>query len=143
VSNFADQTEKVSVSHAQPQTINLTVTAFESDIDRSNALPASAHLTALPWKDTEERAPFVAQCNYCHQVGNLLTRGKRGAESWAQSIDKMEGYMAIVTDEQVGRFSEVLAAGFDGEPIDVVQTYDASPELAHADRALASPSKQP
>jgi hypothetical protein len=27
----------------------------------------------------------------------------------------MEGYMAIVTDEQVGRFSEVLAAGFDGE----------------------------
>jgi streptogramin lyase len=132
VSNFADQTEKVSVSHAQPQTINLTVTAFESDIDRSNALPASAHLTALPWKDTEERAPFVAQCNYCHQVGNLLTRGKRGAESWAQSIDKMEGYMAIVTDEQVGRFSEVLAAGFDGEPIDVVQTYDASPELAHA-----------
>jgi streptogramin lyase len=44
----------------------------------------------------------------------------------------MEGYMAIVTDEQVERFSEVLSAGFDGAPIDVVQTYDASPELAHA-----------
>ena len=40
--------------------------------------------------------------------------------------------MAIVTDPQVERFSEVLAAGFDGEPIDVVQTHDASPELAHA-----------
>ena len=132
VSNFADQTQNVSIRHAKPDTINLTVTAFESDIDRSNALPASAHLTSLPWKDTEERAPFVAQCNYCHQVGNPLTRGKRSAESWVESIEKMEGYMAIVTDEQVERFGEVLSAGFDGEPIEVVQTHDASPELAHA-----------
>jgi streptogramin lyase len=131
-SNFADQTQKVSISHAKPKTVDLTVPTFESDIDRSNALPASAHLTALPWANTKERAPFVAQCNYCHQVGNPLTRGKRTAQSWAESIEKMEGYMAIVTDEQVERFSEVLAAGFDGEPIDVVQTQDASPELAHA-----------
>jgi virginiamycin B lyase len=131
-SSFADHVEKASISHAKPETLNLTLGAFESDMDRSNALPASAHLTALPWKDTEERAPFVAQCNYCHQVGNALTRGKRDAASWAESIEKMEGYMAIVTDEQVARFSEVLSAGFDGEPIDVVQTYDASPELARA-----------
>jgi len=131
-SNFADQTQKVSVGRVKPETINLTVTAFESDIDRSNALPASAHLTQLPWESDEERAPFIAQCNYCHQVGNPLTRGKRDAKSWRTSIEKMEGYMAIVTDEQVERFSEVLSAGFDGEPIDVVQTHDASPELAQA-----------
>jgi len=131
-SSFADQTQKVAVRDAEPQTVDLTVTAFESEIDRSNALPASAHLTTLPWKDAEDRAPFVSQCNYCHQVGNPLTRGKRSAESWVKSIEKMEGYMAIVTDEQVERFGEVFAAGFDGEPIDVVQTHDASPELAHA-----------
>jgi len=130
--NFADQAQKVSVRHAQPQSINLVVAAFGSALERSNALPASAHVTVLPWKDADDRAPFIAQCNYCHQVGNLLTRGKREQESWAQSIEKMEGYMAIVTDEQVERFSEVLAEGFDGEPIDVVQTHDASPELAHA-----------
>ncbi|MBW2224194.1 MAG: hypothetical protein JRF54_08235, partial [Deltaproteobacteria bacterium] len=112
--------------------MDLTVTSFESDIARSNALTASAHLTSLPWNDVEERSPFIAQCNYCHQVGNPLTRGKRNVESWTKSIQKMEGYMALVTDEQVERFSEVLAAGFDGEPIDVVQTHDASPELAHA-----------
>jgi virginiamycin B lyase len=131
-SSFVDQTQTVSIDEAESQTIDLTLAAFESDIDRSNALPASAHLTTLPWRDAEERAPFVAQCNYCHQVGNPLTRGKRSAESWAESIEKMEGYMAIVTDEQVERFSKVLSAGFDGEPIDVVQTHDASPELAHA-----------
>ena len=131
-SSFADQTQKILVGGTDNKTVDLTVTSFESDMDRSNALPASAHLTTLPWKDTEERVPFVAQCNYCHQVGNPLTRGKRSAESWAESIEKMEGYMAIVTDGQVERFSEVLAAGFTGEPIDVVQTYDASPELAHA-----------
>jgi streptogramin lyase len=131
-SSFVDQTQTVSIDEAESQTIDLTLAAFESDIDRSNALPASAHLTTLPWRDAEERAPFVAQCNYCHQVGNPLTRGKRSAESWAESIEKMEGYMAIVTDEQVERFSKVLSSGFDGEPIDVVQTHDASPELAHA-----------
>jgi streptogramin lyase len=131
-SSFADQTKKVSVAGAEHRAVNLTVTALESDIDRSNALPASAHVTALPWRDADDRAPFVAQCNYCHQVGNPLTRGKRTAESWAESIEKMEGYMAIVTDEQAERFSEVLAAGFDGEPIDVVQTHDVSPELAQA-----------
>jgi len=131
-SSFADQAKKVSITHAKPETVNLTLGAFESDLDRSNALPASAHLTTLPWKDAEERAPFVAQCNYCHQVGNALTRGKRDAKSWAESIEKMEGYMAIVTDEQAARFSEVLSAGFDGEPIDVVHTHDASPELARA-----------
>ena len=86
-SSFADQTQKVLVGEAAPETVDLTVTAFESDTDRSNALPASAHLTALPWKDTEERAPFVAQCNYCHQVGNPLTRGKRSAESWTEYGD--------------------------------------------------------
>ena len=131
-SGFADHTQKVAIRNTDAQTVDLTVTAFESDIERSNALPASAHLTTLPWKDAEDRAPFVSQCNYCHQVGNPLTRGKRSAESWVKSIEKMEGYMAIVTDEQVEHFSEVFAAGFDGEPIDVVQTDDASPELAHA-----------
>jgi hypothetical protein len=114
-SSFVDQTQTVSIDEAESQTIDLTLAAFESDIDRSNALPASAHLTTLPWRDAEERAPFVAQCNYCHQVGNPLTRGKRSAESWAESIEKMEGYMAIVTDEQVERFSKVLSSGFDGD----------------------------
>ena len=130
--SFADQMQNVPLSHAQSKTIDLTLLPFESAIDRSNALPASAHLTTLPWKDAEERAPFVAQCNYCHQIGNALTRGKRSAGSWTKSIHKMEGYMAIVTDQQVARFSEVLSAGFDGKPVDVVETYDASPELAHA-----------
>lgn len=129
---FADQTKTLTVGEGTRLTVDLTVSPFKSELDRSNALPASAHLTQLPWVNDAERAPFIAQCNYCHQVGNPLTRGKRDAESWEASIEKMEGYMAIVTDEQVERFSEVLADGFDGEPIDVVQTHDASPELADA-----------
>ncbi|UCH28783.1 MAG: carboxypeptidase regulatory-like domain-containing protein [Myxococcales bacterium] len=131
-SSFADQTKQVTVGAEERETLDLQVGPFDTDLDRSNALSASAHLTTLPWADAEERQPFIAQCNYCHQVGNPLTRGKRTADSWKESIQKMEGYMAIVTDAQVERFSEVLAAGFDGEPIEVVQTHDASPELARA-----------
>lgn len=129
---FADATRTLPVAEGARQTVDLELGSFETDLARSNALPASAHLTQLPWESEDERAPFIAQCNYCHQVGNPLTRGKRDAESWETSIEKMEGYMAIVTDSQVERFSEVLAEGFDGEPIDVVQTHDASPELADA-----------
>jgi virginiamycin B lyase len=131
-SRFADETQKVTVAPNERLLLNLRVAPFATEMDRSNALSASAHLTTLPWRDEDERQPFIAQCNYCHQVGNPLTRGKRTAQSWKESIQKMEGYMAIVTDAQVERFSEVLAAGFDGEPIAVVQTYDASPELASA-----------
>ena len=131
-STFADNARKVMLGAEDRQTVDLQVGPFASELDRSNALSASAHLTTLPWRDADERQPFIAQCNYCHQVGNPLTRGNRTADSWKESIQKMEGYMAIVTDAQTERFSEVLAAGFDGEPIDVVQTHDASPELARA-----------
>ncbi len=131
-SRFADQIIEVTIGADERQTIDLQLPPFATDLDRSNALSASAHLTSLPWRDTDDRQPFIAQCNYCHQVGNPLTRGKRTAESWKESIQRMEGYMAIVTDEQVERFSQVLSEGFDGEPVDVVQTYDASPELAAA-----------
>ncbi len=129
---FADQSQTVNLDDGLRLRVDLALSPFQTKLDRSNALPASAHLTQLPWKSEEERAPFIAQCNYCHQVGNPLTRGKRDAGSWKQSIEKMEGYMAIVTDEQVERFSEVLAEGFDGKRIDVVQTTDASSELADA-----------
>lgn len=131
-STYADDTRELSIGGEERQRLDLRVAPFDSELARSNALTASAHLTTLPWRDRDERQPFIAQCNYCHQMGNPLTRGKRGAESWMQTIEKMEGYMAIVTDAQAARFSEVLSAGFDGEPVDVVQTYDASPELARA-----------
>lgn len=132
IPNFADQVKKVSVSHAEPRLIDLAVAPFGSALEQSNALTASAHLTALQWKDTEDRAPFVAQCNYCHQMGNTLTRVPRSQEAWRLAIEKMEGYFAIVTEEQVVHISEVLANGFDGTPVDIVQTYDVSPELSHA-----------
>ncbi|WP_040664099.1 carboxypeptidase regulatory-like domain-containing protein [Nitrococcus mobilis] len=132
VPNFADQTQRLTLDRNDRRTLDLQIGPFESELDRSNALPASAHLTSLPWHDAVERQPFIAQCNYCHQIGDPLTRGKRSVNSWKKSIKKMEGYMAIVTDAQVERFSEVLATGFDGQPIDIVQTYDASPELARA-----------
>jgi virginiamycin B lyase len=131
-SRFADQSKTVTVGPSDRLNLDLQVVPFDTEAQRSDALSASAHVSRLPWRDDEERQPFIAQCNYCHQIGNPLTRGKRTPESWKESIQKMEGYMAIVTDAQVERFSQVLAAGFDGEPIDVVQTYDASPELASA-----------
>lgn len=130
--SFADQTKTLTLDSHDRRTLDLQIAPFESELDRSNALPASAHLTSLPWHDPVERQPFIAQCNYCHQIGNSLTRGKRSVNAWRKTIQRMEGYMAIVTDTQARRFSEVLATGFDGRPIDIVQTYDASPELARA-----------
>ncbi len=66
----------------------------------SNSLTASAHLTALSWTNPHTQAAFVSQCNYCHQVGNELTRAPRSREGWDETVRRMEGYLAILTNRE-------------------------------------------
>jgi len=96
----------------------------------SDALPASAHATRLNLDDDNDRAAFITQCNYCHQQGNSITREARSEEAWSDSILRMEGYGAFITDDEHQAIKRVLFEGFNGKPIDVVQTQDYSPELA-------------
>ncbi len=98
----------------------------------SDSLTASAHLTRLQWDNPELRDAFVSQCNYCHQVGNSLTRVPREKSAWLDTVKRMEGYFATLTPGEADGIAGTLARGFTAEPVAVVQTYPVSPELHHA-----------
>ena len=98
----------------------------------SDSLTASAHAAALPFPDQKTKDVFIAQCSYCHQQGNALTRSPRSAKDWNDVIWRMEGYGAYITYGEHSRIKKVLGDGFNGKPVDVVQTPTFSPELASA-----------
>jgi len=98
----------------------------------SDSLPASAHVTKLPLKEGEDKETFIAQCNYCHQQGNSITRAPRAEEAWGTTILRMEGYGAMISHSEHDMIRKTLFEGFDGKPVSVEQTHDFSPELAQA-----------
>jgi len=96
------------------------------------SLPASAHVTKLDFTGKGDRQTFISQCNYCHQQGNSLTRNPRPAEAWSDTIWRMEGYGSNLTHGEHKDMVRLLHEGFDGEPVNVVQTQDFSLELGKA-----------
>jgi virginiamycin B lyase len=98
----------------------------------SDSLTASAHLTALSWSAPETRAAFISQCNYCHQVGNELTRGPRDQTAWKESVRRMEGYLALLTNREVEDITKTLSSGFDGKPVAAVEQHPWNDEVAKA-----------
>ncbi len=98
----------------------------------SDSLTASAHATKLEWDDPELREAFVSQCNYCHQVGNATTRIPREESAWLEAVERMEGYFALLTDDEAEGIAQTMAEGFTAEPVEAVQQYQISPELQHA-----------
>jgi streptogramin lyase len=126
---FADVTQSVQAGRAR---VDFTLARITDPQTLSDTLTASAHLTKLQWQDPELRAAFVSQCNYCHQVGNALTRTPRDEKAWRASVDRMEGYFAMLTYREASGIVEGLARGFTPDPVKAVQTYDVSPELHRA-----------
>ncbi|HEX5360412.1 MAG TPA: carboxypeptidase regulatory-like domain-containing protein, partial [Fluviicoccus sp.] len=98
----------------------------------SASLTASAHLTRLKWPDENARAAFVSQCNYCHQVGNALTRRPRDLSAWEQTVDRMQGYMALLTRGEAKAIVKTLHDGFDNRPMPAMQKYEAGDDLGRA-----------
>ncbi|MFI4930118.1 MAG: carboxypeptidase regulatory-like domain-containing protein, partial [Burkholderiales bacterium] len=129
---YADARDSVQMAAEQRAEHNLQLSPHASAADRTAALPASAHNARLPWSNESERAPFVSQCNYCHQIGNATTRVPRSHEAWLGTIRKMEGYMAMVTRSEANSIASVLARGFDGQPFDAKYENRVAPELARA-----------
>jgi streptogramin lyase len=113
--------------------LDLALQPFADAQAASDALSASAHNARLPWKDVAgDRPPFVSQCNYCHQMGNSTTRLPRSHQAWIQTVNKMEGMLAMVSARENKTLADVLTRGFDGKPVQAIQNYGASAELARA-----------
>jgi len=98
----------------------------------SESLPASAHLTALSFGSQSSREAFISQCNYCHQVGNTLTRTPRTESAWRDTVLRMEGYFAMLTNKEASDITQVLSKGFDGQPVQAVQKLEWDARIAPA-----------
>ena len=132
LANHDDALVTVDAPTGATSRLDLALRAFADPQGASDALSASAHNAVLPWKRADDRHVFVSQCNYCHQIGNSTTRAPRSHDAWLTAINKMEGYLAMVTKAQSIRFASTLEKGFDGQPLKATHDYGPTPELARA-----------
>jgi virginiamycin B lyase len=129
---FKDVVQTAEVAQAASLVVDFAAAKLVSPDELSASLPASAHAAVLDFPNQAIKETFVSQCNYCHQQGNSLTRRARDLDQWRETVRRMEGYAAMVTYGEARAISKTLLAGFDGKPVQALQTYDASPELARA-----------
>lgn len=130
LANFSDVRTTVDSGADAVNSLNLQLKPFVTKEAASDALSASAHNARLNWANPADKATFVSQCNYCHQVGNATTRVPRSHEQWIATIRKMEGILAMVTRQEKETIADVLSKGFDGKPVAATQNYGATAELA-------------
>jgi len=130
--SFMDAVHEIDLPMEGENTLNYQLKKQTNAEALSDSLTASAHLTALSWSAPDTRAAFISQCNYCHQVGNELTRGSRDQDAWKETVRRMEGYFAVLTNREVEDITRTLASGFDGKPVAVVEQHRWNDELAKA-----------
>jgi len=129
---FEDVEQITNTADGEAVQVNFVASKLSSPEDLSSSLTASAHVAKIEWPTTQDRSAFVSQCNFCHQVGNSLTRRPRDREQWQIVVDRMEGYLAFVTNQEKESITDRLSETFTGEPIEAIQTWDVSPALANA-----------
>ncbi len=130
LANYDDSTTSVESAADSRNKLDVALKPFATKESASDALSASAFNARLPWASESDRASFISQCNFCHQVGNSTTRAPRSHDMWLSTIRKMEGMLVMVTRSEKERFANVLSKTFDGKPIEAVHDYGATAELA-------------
>lgn len=128
---FKDAMQDVDLALVEQKTLDFTQVRHSVAAELSESLPASAHLSTLPWASQDSRAAFISQCNYCHQVGNALTRTPRDESAWAATVHRMEGYFALLTNKQADEIIKTLHKGLDGKAVAAVEKYLFDSELTH------------
>jgi virginiamycin B lyase len=129
---FEDARKEVDAQAEQTQFIHFKMAPFANAQLLSDSLTASAHLTKVQWPDAQTRTTFISQCNYCHQIGNALTRTPKDVPAWETTIARMEGYGALLTKNEGKTIAEELHKGLDGSAVQAMQKYVASDELSRA-----------
>ncbi|HHL43745.1 MAG TPA: hypothetical protein ENJ42_09010 [Hellea balneolensis] len=129
---FSDIFSEVNITNGSEQVLDFTAQKITDPEELSDSLTASAHLAMIKWPKQADRAAFISQCNYCHQIGNSLTRRPRSREEWDAVVNRMEGYLSVITNGEKKSIQSRLYETFDGKPIKAIQTWDMSPKLAFA-----------
>jgi virginiamycin B lyase len=113
-------------------TIDFRMAPYANAQALSDSLTASAHITGVTFESPAVRTAFISQCNYCHQIGNALTRKPKDVSLWEDIMKRMEGYGALLTYGEFKSIAKSLSKGLDGQPIQAMQKHMASDELSKA-----------
>jgi virginiamycin B lyase len=127
-----DVNKPITSADDKPVTLDFQMAPFANAKALSDSLTASAHLTQVKWASPQVRTAFISQCNYCHQVGNALTRTPKDVSAWDTIIDRMAGYGALLKWNESKAIAHNLHDAFDGKPIQSMQKYVASDEVSRA-----------
>ena len=112
--------------------VDVVLRKLTNDKEISDRLTASAHASAVRWKSAGTKQDFIAQCHFCHQIGNAWTRKPKTEQEWHDTIKRMEGYGALITWQNETDFANTLSANFNGTPVKTVQTVAMHPDLPKA-----------
>ncbi len=129
---YKDKTTEVNLPVAGAMGLNFAIDKHSVAQELSDSLGASAHLATLEWNGEKSRSAFISQCNYCHQMGNELTRAPKPKGGWESTVTRMEGYFAVLTNDEANTIIKTLDKGFDGKPVTAFQQQPYFPELAKA-----------
>jgi len=129
---YRDFNSHFNLASDDNQQHNLALEKMTDPQEISDSLTASAHAAQLPFPDQETKDVFIAQCSYCHQQGNSLTRTPRDKAAWSDTVWRMEGFGAYITYGEHKRIVDTMFKGFDGKPVTSVQTHTYYPEQAQA-----------
>ncbi len=125
---FGDQVDEIG--HGAGNILqDFDLTRLSPPDERAEILTASAHAALLEWPDEAMRSTFISQCHFCHQIGNELTRAPREVETWTEVVERMEGYLVMITNAERRTIRDTLAATFTGDPVADKQTHNYSPDL--------------
>ena len=87
----------------------------------SNSLPAAYHFGSLPFETGDDanfnRYQFQRDCLSCHQLGNNFSRHPGDSEYWLATIIRMHRMYRNFDEELRDQRVELLANGFNGEPL--------------------------
>lgn len=129
---FKDAAQDLALAPDASKTLDFSLARQTVADELSASLPASAHLATLPWSSQDSRTAFISQCNYCHQVGNALTRTPRDEAAWGATVRRMEGYAALLTDRQARDITHTLYQGMNAHAVAAVEKYLYDDRLAPA-----------
>src|SRR5680860_1922741 len=109
--------------------ITLTLQKLTGPKAISERLTASAHASAVDWQDADTKQDFISQCHFCHQIGNATTRVEKTEAQWRDTLERMQGYGALLTWQNEEDFATTLSANFNGEPVSAVRTLEMHDNL--------------
>jgi len=131
---FRDAQADVELGPRQRRRHDVHMVAMTSPAEISDSLPAAYHFGRIAFREGTPfaRDHFQRDCLTCHQVGNELTRIVRDAAAWENTIERMHRYLGNFDGGLRSERSRLLAAAFDGSPINVRPAFPFDPLAARA-----------